>query len=439
MSDIIKEEKYILANITLDESGKQNNNNKFWNIIWYSNNSVTTEWGRVGDPKRELNKPFRGSYEAEKFFNSKVRTKLHEGYKPLKILTAQAGQVIKTGNSLEQIVREQIQTDSPDTMEILKWLIKENRHQIETHTTLKYNVDTGMFQDENNPLGPVTPDSIVSARELLASINDYVNKQNFADRNFDELVHDYLHIIPRVLPRRGATVESIFPNNAEVQKQLQILDSLEASIQTMMSNPAQPNVQPEKIFEVKLLTLPAGREFDRVKSKYMDGRLAMHSVYRLRVGKIYQVEIASMARAFEKVSGKINNVQEMWHGSNVGNLLSIFKKGIIIPPYNSSFCAGRLFGNGIYSAPCPTKASNYSYGYWSGGSSNRCFVFLCDMALGKSYTPASGSESLPKPGYDSVWAKKGVTKMGYSTLQNDEVIVYNPSQCNPKYLVELID
>jgi poly [ADP-ribose] polymerase len=58
-------------------------------------------------------------------------------------------------------------------------------------------------------------------------------------------------------------------------------------------------------------------------------------------------------------------------------------------------------------------------------------MFLADVAMGKSYTPKSSSESLPKAGYDSTFAKPGE-----SGIINNEMIVYNVNQVNLKYLVE---
>lgn len=58
-------------------------------------------------------------------------------------------------------------------------------------------------------------------------------------------------------------------------------------------------------------------------------------------------------------------------------------------------------------------------------------MFLLDMAMGKYFVPPGPSDNLPKAGYDSTFAKPG-----HSGIQNEEMIVYRPSQCNPKYLIE---
>jgi poly [ADP-ribose] polymerase len=133
-----------------------------------------------------------------------------------------------------------------------------------------------------------------------------------------------------------------------------------------------------------------------------------------------------------KTQEHLGNVMRLWHGTRVGNVLSILAKGMYIPPSSASHCTGRMFGNGVYFSDQSTKSLNYAYGYWDGkGSDNHCFMFLFDVIMGKAYTPSSYHGSLPKSGYDSTFAKAGE-----SGVMNNEMIVYNTAQCKPVYLVE---
>src|SRR5262249_3241950 len=149
------------------------------------------------------------------------------------------------------------------------------------------------------------------------------------------------------------------------------------------------------------------------------------------VKKVYAVEIATMRRAWEKAGKPVGNVAELWHGTKASNLLSILKGGLIIPPSNASYCTGRMFGNGIYFSDQSTKSLNYAYGYWKGQAENHCFMFLADVAMGKHYVPKTYSANLPKSGYDSTFAKAGV-----SGVVNNEMIVYKTYQVNLAFLVE---
>ncbi len=61
-------------------------------------------------------------------------------------------------------------------------------------------------------------------------------------------------------------------------------------------------------------------------------------------------------------------------------------------------------------------------------------MFLADVAMGKIFIPKSYSDGpFPKKGYDSVFAKAGV-----SGVYNNEMIVYRTDQCNLVYLVEFV-
>jgi poly [ADP-ribose] polymerase len=93
-----------------------------------------------------------------------------------------------------------------------------------------------------------------------------------------------------------------------------------------------------------------------------------------------------------------------------------------------------MFGNGTYFSDQSTKSLNYAYGYWGNGSRDEmCYMFLCDVAMGKSYTPLlwSAGLNLPKAGTDSTFARAGV-----SGVVNNEMIVYRTCQVNPTFLVE---
>jgi poly [ADP-ribose] polymerase len=141
-----------------------------------------------------------------------------------------------------------------------------------------------------------------------------------------------------------------------------------------------------------------------------------------------------MRRAFDQEGKKVGDVRELWHGTRASNLLSILKAGFVIPPSNAPHCTGRMFGNGVYFSDQSTKSLNYAYGYWGGGSRDEtCYMFLCDVAMGKSYTPLlrSAGLTLPKSGTDSTFAKAGI-----SGVVNNEMIVYRTCQVNPTFLVE---
>jgi poly [ADP-ribose] polymerase len=91
-----------------------------------------------------------------------------------------------------------------------------------------------------------------------------------------------------------------------------------------------------------------------------------------------------------------------------------------------------MFGDGLYFSDQSTKALNYATNFWrGGGSTRRIFMFLADVAMGKPYTPSGWGRDFPRRGYDSTFAKGGV-----SSVSNNEMIVYETNKANLKYLIE---
>jgi len=242
-------------------------------------------------------------------------------------------------------------------------------------------------------------------------------------------------LVPQEVPRK-LTVEGVLPNTPAIIKQNDLLDGLEASFTSAMSTPVKgkddsQEVAP-KVFNVSLDLIESKKVFDLVSKRYSQTKHRQHVCSHLGIKKIYSVEIGNMLAEFGKKGAAVGNIQQLWHGTRSANLLSILKSGFIIPPSNASHCTGRMFGNGVYFSDQSTKALNYAYGYWSGGSvDNNCFMFLVDVAMGRSYTPKSYTDSFPKSGYDSTFAKAK-----FSGVQNNEMIVYKTYQINPVYLVE---
>jgi poly [ADP-ribose] polymerase len=149
---------------------------------------------------------------------------------------------------------------------------------------------------------------------------------------------------------------------------------------------------------------------------------------------MWSVNIESEKEAWEKDGSAMPNIWELFHGSSTSNLLSILKGGLVIPSASSPHVTGRLYGNGVYASKTSTKALNYSVGYWGGIRSNRVFMFVLDMAMGKHYIPSRSnytSVRYPVKGYDSTFAEP--YKSG---VYNDECIVYRTSQVHLKYLIE---
>lgn len=419
----------------------EGNRNKFWYIYLHDDYTVTTEYGRVGNKAQSTTKSFDSMEAAEKFYDRKIKQKLKGKkdeipYQKLKVM-ADTVKVDSSGLSMEAIVDEQIKTSSTDTKDLLRYFIKQNIHNITENTAITYNKQTGLFE---TPCGPVTKDGIEEARQLLNSINKWMKHPNRCERRFGKLVSEYLMIIPAKVGRK-LNPDEVFGSKSDIDKQESILDSLEATYNTIMDSIAnqtkgdQDEAEKPKLFDVELDLVTDKDEIDRVKQLYSDTKNSMHVCHRMKVKRVFSVKIGHMSERFEKEGKAIGNVQELWHGTRDGNILSILKNGLIIPKSSEGHCTGRMFGDGLYFSDQSTKALNYAAGYWSGSRVNKCYMFLADVAMGKSFTPRGSDWQLHKrikrEGYDSCFAKAGK-----SAVRNNEMIVYKLSQANLKYLVE---
>lgn len=416
---VVSEARYILSDITC-------NSNKFWNIVLHDDNTCITQWGRVGEAGASKEFSYPTAQAAKQFFDLKRREKESKGYAPQKTLGSPNG---VAASRLAEIAMQQIETDSPETVQLIGRLSRANVHNILSQTTLQYDASLGTF---STPLGIVTQDALIEARALLTNIGNHVHTGRYDVPEFVRALNQYLMLVPQSIGRAKPDPRLLYPDLAAVQAQNTLLDNLEASLQTVLTHPKTQETVPPSLFNAKIRTVEDGRIVDRIRRKYYDTLQQRHACAHLDVARVYSIEIADMAQAFEQTGWKIGNVQELWHGTRIGNLLSILKNGFVIPASNAPHVTGRMFGNGVYFSDQSTKSLNYAYGYWgTGNRDNNCFMFLCEVAMGRSYTPASYTEMLPKPKSDSTFAKAGA-----SGVMNNEMIVYNTTQINPTYLIE---
>jgi poly [ADP-ribose] polymerase len=347
----MQSDRYILADIS-------HNNNKFWNIIRYDDGRVVTHYGRVGEAGQQTEKRFGSEPEAVSFYEQKCREKSRKGYVPQRTLDGSPGAPVPIRNpDLKEVARQQIRTASPETQALVEYLAQANVHQILVSTTLRYDASRGTF---STPLGIVTQQAIDEARRLLTGISQYVAQDRHEDPGLVPLLNDYLMLIPQDIGRRRPDPRQLYPNLAAIQKQNDLLDSLEASLQLVLSGPTSSAPVPApKLFECSLSLVEEGKEIDRIRRKFRETRQALHGSHILDVKRVYLVEIAGMRQAFEQDGARLTNIWELWHGSKKGNLLSILARGFQVPPSNASHCTGRLFGNGVYFSDQSTKSLNY--------------------------------------------------------------------------------
>jgi len=430
--------KFVERLICVD--AKSANNNKYWHGYELANGDYFAEWGRVGVTRQFQRK---SGINAKSKIEADTRKKM--GYSGSKTPYVRQktlptdGTSLKTTSSssntgsklaLADIARRDISKD-PEIAKLVTWLAEVNIHAIVANTNIKYNATTGMF---TTPLGLVTKGGIDEARQLLSQLGDEVQSHKFGNK-FMDLAAQFFQIIPSNAGM--AKVTGLLPNIAAIQKQDQILDSLDAALVQAVTPAKQDKTaksEPEKVFSCRLEVVTNDKVIKRIAKFYDANRKSMHrDVYAYKLKRVYEVDIEHMSKAYanDTVAKAKKNNWELWHGTKASNLLSIMKVGMIVPPTTSGFVTGRMFGDGLYFSDQSTKSLNYATNFWSGGGrSDRLFMFLVDVAMGNYHVPRTYGHRLPS-GYDSVFAQ--ANKSG---VMNNEMIVPKTSQANPRFLCE---
>ena len=440
MSNIVRVEKYIKSDVV-------NNNNKFWYITLYDNGDVLTEWGRVGDKGQSKFFPSAGVGFLEK--KCREKESCRNGEIPYRKLNVIGGTEVKSSsartisvpdNRLAEVAKKQIKTNNPTVTTLIDFFAKVNAFQIMSATAgrITYNDTTGLF---STPLGIVTQSNIDEANKILLDIGDMVAKRNY-DTKLEKLTGDLFMLVPQDIGHKRLDVKDFWANLSKVQYQKQIVDSLQASLDSASSvKPStKKNIKDdpeEKVFDCQIHLVEDGKEIDRIRKFYNKTRQSIHASSRLDVKHVYSVDINTVRDAFEKDGAKMNNIWELWHGTKAGACLSIIRSGLKMPSTSSTNVTGKMFSGrpgkeGLYFSDQSTKSLNYATNYWtSGGNSDRTFMFLAQVAMGNHFTPNGPRNDLPRPGYDSTFAKANI-----SGVMNNEMIVYRESQVNLVRLIE---
>lgn len=425
------------------------NNNKFYEVTLYDDGTLEKRWGRVsstGQSSRESGN--------ERKFQSAVNAKISKGYVKTSIISTKVDSGANTSKiELDLIAKKDLTFGVTDVDEkklieaLVDSLVQSNRHEIHKSSNGQISIDeSGIVKTQ---FGLVDAKTIEKARKALDTLGKRVEKSKFDDKYNLEL-KTYLELIPQKVPSQAGWGNTFFTNYTTIANQLDFLDRLEASIDLYSQKKKDALEQASKnegkdvndiqLFDCTLRVVTDKSVFDRINRMYQKTLNTIHSSSKLKLKRVYEVHHTQMKKDFVEMSEKIGNVQQLWHGTRMFNILSILKGGIIIPPQNSTYqIAGRLFGNGIYLSDQSTKSLNYSYGYWdSQNKDNHCFMFLTHAALGKEYLAkeadkATGYRNSPLPyaGYDSTYAKANV-----SGVMNNEMIIYDKRQMNLSYLCE---
>lgn len=352
MADIILDKKFVCTDSAYGKMG----HNKFWNIRVYSDGTLETEYGRVGDPGTSTHKSFcseeKALREAEKLIKKKERGKSKKDgstgrdsqYKEVEIV----GSVSHNQRAKRSIGKRawvKIAQGDKEIEALISLLDRENIHNITSGTTLTYDETTGLF---STPLGVVGQNSIDEARNILSKMRTFVKNRDFSSEG-NKLAEEFMMIIPQNVGRRRPTLDTICPDLSKLDEHNSILDSLQASLDIVMKPKGGSSDSSEELeFGVTLSALSDHTEITRLECLFSQTKQNKHVSNNLKLKKVFIVDHEPMKLEFVSKGKPIGNIMELWHGTRVGNILSILTKGMYIPLSTAAHCTGRMFGNGAY-------------------------------------------------------------------------------------------
>lgn len=437
----------ILEKVMLVKVSSTANNNKFYEVKLMKDGTVLKRWGRVGTDGQSSNEN-----SGKRGFDRLVKAKMSKGYKEVKVVgssTQKDSHVDK--EEVRRASRQGLATDPNDkaVVELIDRLVEKNKHEI-------LEASGGLIQVSNSgvietALGIIEPGSLKQAESILTKLE---NSKNIT-ANYKSLLEEYLTLVPQKVPHARGWEKDFFKENP-IAKQRSLLQQLEQSYEWYQNEQKaledskdkdedEKEVDYSDYFRYKLSSLPEGREgkkiFDHVNKLFTDRKRRNNLTTKHKLVNVYVIEDNQGDEVFNDLAKKLGNVQELWHGSQSMNLLSILRKSLFCPPINRSnsnyTISGRMLGNGLYFSKNSLKSINYSLGgVWSGSRQTDCFMLLNDVICGKEYHPKHYSEyAKAYAKHNSIIAEPGAL----NSARNHEAVVWEPNQAKPRYLCEFAD
>ena len=391
------------------------NNNKYYNMSENADSTFTATYGRVEKTAQTTN---YAMYEWDKVYRSKVK----KGY-----------------TDVTELYVEESKKDSKSTMgEIQNRIVKRLMDELQAFASNSIKENYSVSSNK------VTQAMVDRAQLVINELRNMLTIGAKKDTLNAKLIELY-----QVIPRQMSKVQyHLFQNDMHYQKDLDeagakmkdeqdTLDVMAGQVIINVSSDDDDGEPVENILQLMKL------EVEEVDAADIDIIKKLMGPSKDRFKKAFRANNIETRKKFERYSASDSNkqIELFWHGSRNQNWLNIMKTGLLIRP-SGAIHTGSMFGDGIYFADKAQKSIGYSSlsgSRWTNGSSNKGFLALYEVNVGKQkkikhHTSScySLSESiLKKEGYDSVFAQGG------ADLVNNEYIVYRSERCTIKYLVEL--
>jgi hypothetical protein len=315
----------------------------------------------------------------------------------------------------------------------------------------------------------------------IGRIGDDIDKQ-IRDSRLIDISKLVAALVPRPIPTHGgaaARAKATILSSENVLSIQQDLDAFEAALKNEDFSMTAPQKQPDYIdvdtvmgakiswidpkSDLGKFVEQAYRNMSNNRHSYLRGNLKVKNMFTVerpaqdalfvqavtelankRKGTVYKdrARLQPASRpdlgSFSDIAAQANVFLGI-HGTRPVNVHPIIKSNLRLPrQLKGVHITGAAFGHGIYFATDWKKSYGYTgHGhayYGSGGQigGRGFFMFLADVVMGKGYmTKSTGSWSEPPAGTDSVAAFPE-----YSSVVNDEHIIFNPNYQRIRYIIE---
>lgn len=418
-----------LVHVSVD-NGLTAQSNKVYIMEELNNGTIKCEYGRVG---KDMVTVIKKSNEWGKVYNSKINPR--KGYHDVTDMIAEpvvsSGSTSTTKSNVIDIPCPEVRVLFNDLMAFANKSIQKN-----------YKVSQDAVTELQIERAQLVLSRAVKAVKIGVNVKE---------------VNDLLIELYTIIPRKMKDVRDHLVNKANDKADIEWITNFLSNEQDTLDTMSG---------QVKLLKQQKDALTDDTKDLNHDGQLTILEQMGLKVEveteqksiDLVKMLLGSNANKAKRILKCINlktqtvfdnNLSKatnksrklFWHGSRNENWFNIIQTGLLIRP-SGAVHTGSMFGDGIYFANKAQKSIGYtsiSGSYWANGNSNKGYLALFDVHVGKQkdiHRHTSSCSSLSKrviesEGFDSVFAHGG------ADLRNDEFIIYDGKQCTIAYIVEL--
>lgn len=394
------------------------NHNKYYEMVPQGSGFIVN-YGRVGASPQVRS---YSEYEFDKKYNEKIK----KGYVDQTDLRKDLINVSKNEQK-----NKYLPIQDKEIAELIDYLQKVARQKIADNYTISTEKVTNAMVEE--------------AQNKLNKLSDLYNSK-FKDKKekFNDTLLELFNILPRKMgcvvdylakDDKNETLSAIYIREQDllnVMKGQVIQQTKEEVTDTDVANPT------ETILQANGLTIEPINEQDK--------KIILKELGEIK-DKFYKAWRVTNKATRERFNNEIEQATNkttklLWHGSKNENWFSIMSNGLLLNP--NAAITGKMFGFGLYLGLQARKSFNYtSYegSYWAHGKSDRAFMGLYDIHYGNPYIVDDFNSRYYKYNYEKLRENGDYNSLHADSskgmLRNDEIIVYQESQADIRYLVEL--